>query len=57
MALVREFCFQHNLLGTGVKAADDVAIKYPDGKVQGKADRVRLIFDATYMKMAAEGKL
>ena len=57
MALVREFCFQHSLLGTGVKAADDVAIKYPDGKVQGKADRVRLIFDATYMKMAAEGKL
>ncbi|HXJ41085.1 MAG TPA: putative urea ABC transporter substrate-binding protein, partial [Bryobacteraceae bacterium] len=57
MALVREFCFQHSLLGTGVKSADDVAIKYPDGKVQGKADRVRLIFDASYMKLAAEGKL
>jgi len=36
---------------------DDVAIRYPDSSVQGKADRVRLVFDLSYMKMAADGKL
>src|SRR5437660_3785460 len=41
MALVRQFCFDHGLLGAGTKSVDDVAIRYPDGSVQGKADRVR----------------
>jgi NitT/TauT family transport system substrate-binding protein len=57
MNLVRQFCFTHGLLGTGVKSPDDVAIKYPDGSAQGRADRVRLRFDDTYMKMAAGGEL
>jgi len=57
MQLVRQFCFTHGLLGSGIKSADDVALKYPDGSVQGKADRVRLRFDDTYMKLAAGGKL
>jgi NitT/TauT family transport system substrate-binding protein len=57
MALVRQFCFSHGLLGANTKSADDVAIKYPDGSVQGKADRVRLRFDASYMQQASEGKL
>lgn len=57
MQLVRQFCFTHGLLGSGIKTPDDVAIKYPDGSVQGKSDRVRFRFDDTYMKMAAGGKL
>ena len=57
MALVRQFCFDHGLLGANTKAVDDVAIKYPDGSVQGKSDRVRLVFDASYMQQAAQGKL
>lgn len=57
MALVRQFCFDHGLLGTNTKSVDDVGVKYPDGSVQGKADRVRLTFDASYMQMAAAGKL
>ncbi len=57
MQLVRQFCFTHGLLGSGIKTPNDVAIKYPDGSVQGKADRVRFRFDDTYMKMAAGGKL
>ncbi len=57
MALVRQFCFDHGLLGANTKAVDDVAIRYPDNSVQGKADRVRLVFDLTYMQMAAQGKL
>ncbi|HWC97499.1 MAG TPA: putative urea ABC transporter substrate-binding protein [Candidatus Sulfopaludibacter sp.] len=57
MALVRQFCFEHGLLGASTKSVDDVAIRYPDSSVQGKADHVRLVFDLNYMKMAAQGKL
>jgi NitT/TauT family transport system substrate-binding protein len=57
MDLVRQFCFDHGLLGANTKSVDEVAIRYPDSSVQGKADRVRLVFDLSYMKMAAEGKL
>jgi NitT/TauT family transport system substrate-binding protein len=57
MALVRQFVFDHGLLGANTKSVDDVAIRYPDGSVQGKADRVRLKFDVSYMQMAAQGKL
>ena len=57
MALVRQFCFEHGLLGKNISSVDDVAIRYPDGSVQGKKDRVRLSFDAAYMQMAAESKL
>jgi len=32
-------------------------VSYPGNAVQGKADRIRLRFDASYMQMAAEGKL
>jgi NitT/TauT family transport system substrate-binding protein len=57
MDLVRLFCFDHGLLGANTKSVDEVAIRYSDSSVQGKADRVRLVFDLSYMKMAAEGKL
>ncbi len=57
MALVRQFCFEHALLGSNTKSVDDVGIGYPDGTIQGKKDRVRLKFDLSYMQMAAQGKL
>jgi NitT/TauT family transport system substrate-binding protein len=57
MALVRQFCFDHGLLGTNTKSVDDVAIRYPDGSVQGKGERVRLQFDLQYMQAAAQKKL
>ena len=57
MTLVKQFCFAHALLGENTKSIDDVAIRYPDGAVQGKADRVRLRFETAYMQMAAQGKL
>jgi NitT/TauT family transport system substrate-binding protein len=57
MNLVRQFCFTHGLLGEHTKTADDVAISFPGGAVQGKADRVRLRFDASYMQLAQQGKL
>jgi NitT/TauT family transport system substrate-binding protein len=57
MELVRQFCASHGLLGEKTSSADDVAIRFPDGSVEGKAERVRLRFDASYMQMAMGGKL
>jgi NitT/TauT family transport system substrate-binding protein len=57
MNIVRQFCFTHGLLGAHTKSADDVAVSFPSGAVQGAAGRVRLRFDATYMQLAGQGKL
>lgn len=57
MALVRQFCFDHGLLGEKTGSVDDVAIRYPDGSVHGKADHVRLRFETAYMEMAEQNKL
>lgn len=57
MNFVRQFCFSHDLLGPGVKTVDSVGIQYPDRTVQGDAKNVKLRFDTTYMRLAAEGKL
>lgn len=57
MTLVKQFCFSHGLLGENTKSIDEVAIRYPDASVQGKADRVRLRFETAYMQAASEGKL
>ncbi|HEY4361241.1 MAG TPA: putative urea ABC transporter substrate-binding protein [Bryobacteraceae bacterium] len=57
MELVRQFVFDHGLLGVGTKSVDDVGIRYSDGSIQGKPDRVRLRFDVSYMQLAAQGKL
>ncbi len=57
MELVRSFCFKHGLLGEGAESADIVGIEYPDGSVQGDKKNVRLRFDVSYMKAAADGEL
>jgi NitT/TauT family transport system substrate-binding protein len=57
MELVRTFCFEHNLLGEGVKTKDAVGIQVGSGATLGSAKNVKLRFDAAYMKMAAESKL
>jgi NitT/TauT family transport system substrate-binding protein len=56
MDLVRSFCFEHNLLGEKVKSKDAVGIMTP-AKTLGSEKNVKLRFDASFMKMAAEGKL
>ena len=57
MLLVRQFCFDHKLLGDNTKSADAVAVAYPGGTVQGDKDRIRLRFDDTYMGLAAKDAL
>ena len=57
MELVRTFCFEHNLLGEGVKSKDAIGIVFPSGETLGRKNNVKLRFDASLMQMAADGKL
>jgi NitT/TauT family transport system substrate-binding protein len=57
MNLVRTFSFAHGLLGEGAKSADAVGMAFPGGKTLGNAKNLKLKFDASYMDLAAHGKL
>jgi NitT/TauT family transport system substrate-binding protein len=57
MDLVRKFSFDHGILGQGVGSADVVGIQFPGGKLLGDARNVKMRFDPSYMKMAADGTL
>ena len=57
MNFVRKFCFEHGLLGEGIRSEDAVGIAFPDGTTQGSAENVKMRFDTTYLQMAADGKL
>ena len=57
MDRVRKFLFDKELLGKGAKSADVVGIELGDKSVLGAKSNVKLRFDASYMDMAAKGKL
>ncbi len=57
MDVVRNFLFEHGLLGDGAASPDVVGIAFPDGKVLGDNSNVTFRFDTSYMKLAAENKL
>jgi NitT/TauT family transport system substrate-binding protein len=56
MKKVAEFSFDHGLLGEGAPDAGFIGIETPAG-TYGSAGNVKLRFDPTYMKMAADGEL
>jgi NitT/TauT family transport system substrate-binding protein len=55
MDYVRNFCFEHALLGERASSVDEVGIRYPDGSIQGDKQNVQLIFDTSFMEKAASG--
>jgi NitT/TauT family transport system substrate-binding protein len=57
MDQVRTFSFAHGLLGDGAKTKDAVGISFADGSVLGDKANVKLRFDPSFMKLAADGKL
>ena len=57
MDLVRNFLFDHGILGTNAASVDVVGIAFPDGTVLGNKDNVKLRFDAAFTEMAASGGL
>lgn len=56
MQNVAEFSFKHGLLGEGANDSTFIGIETPAG-VYGNKKNIKLRFDATYMDMAAQGKL
>jgi NitT/TauT family transport system substrate-binding protein len=57
MEFVRTFSFEKGLFGQGARTKDAVGIAFPDGSTLGNPKNVKLRFDATYMQLAADGKL
>lgn len=57
MEFVAKFSFNHGLYGDGAADYGFVGIEFPNGKVIGDKGNIKLRFDDTYMKMAADGSL
>jgi len=57
MDLVRKFSFDHGLLGEGAKSVDAVGIVLGDGKTLGDTKAPKMRFDASFTKLALDGKL
>lgn len=57
MEFVRTFAFDNGLYGEDAPDKNFIGIAFPDGTIQGEKGNVKLRFDATYMTLAAEGKL
>jgi NitT/TauT family transport system substrate-binding protein len=54
---VRQFSFAHGLFGPTAKSVDAIGITFAGNKSLGDANNVKLRFDTSFMKMAADGKL
>ncbi|MBH0239515.1 putative urea ABC transporter substrate-binding protein [Methylobrevis albus] len=57
MDYVRNFLFDHGILGEGAPSADFVGIAFPGEKILGDANNVKLRFDPAFMAEAAAGTL
>jgi len=57
MEYVRQFAFEHGLLGEHAPSPDFVGIEFADGTILGNPDNVRFRFTAEYMQLAADGQL
>ena len=55
--LVRQFSFSKGLFGPNATSVDAIGIELPGGRTLGDKANVKLRFDSSFMKMAAEGKL
>lgn len=57
MKKVSEFSFDHGILGEGAPNAEFIGMEFPGGKTFGDTKNIKLRFNDTYIKMAAEEKL
>lgn len=57
MNVVRNFSFDKGLYGQGMDSPDAVGIALADNLVLGHSENVKLRFDHSYMRMAADGGL
>ena len=56
MTKVSLFSFKHGLLGEGARSAESIGMQFANTQT-GNAKNVKLRFDPTFMKMAAEGQI
>ncbi|MBU1191626.1 MAG: putative urea ABC transporter substrate-binding protein [Gammaproteobacteria bacterium] len=57
MKMVAGFSFDHGILGEGAKSADAIGMSFPGSVSFGDSANMKLRFNETYMKMAADGAL
>ncbi len=57
MQRVAQFSFDKGLLGEGAQSADFIGMAFPGNVTQGDASNVKLRFDDSFVKLAADGKL
>ena len=57
MDSVRHFSFDHGILGQSASSVDAVGIQFPGGKTLGDARNLKMRFDASFTKLAIDGKL
>lgn len=57
MDVVRNFLFDHGILGEGAPSPDYVGMVFPGGGTLGDTANTKLRFDMDFMKMAADGAL
>jgi NitT/TauT family transport system substrate-binding protein len=53
---IAQFLADQKLLGSAIGSASEVGIQLPGGQVLGNSNRVVLDFDASFMKLHAEGQ-
>ena len=56
MSKITQFSFKHGLLGEGARSADAVGVQFASTQ-NGNPANVKLRFDPSYLKMAADGAL
>lgn len=56
MTKVAQFSFKHGLLGDGARSADAVGMQFANRQT-GNARNIKLRFDPSFMKMAADGQI
>lgn len=54
---VRQFSFEHGILGEGARSIDVVGMSFPGDRTLGDTGNIKLRFTSEYMDMAADGKL
>jgi NitT/TauT family transport system substrate-binding protein len=57
MDLVRHFSFDHGILGQSASSVDAIGIQFPGGKTLGDTHNLKMRFDASFTKLALDGKL
>ncbi len=50
MDRVRNFCFDHGLLGENARSVDEVGIQFPDGSILGDKENVQMWFDTAFVE-------